>query len=428
MQASIKTKDKGKNQNDLERLPTNTLSFGNRVQRWGNFIAGFSIEFVELCLRGKNPESKVVIDPFLGCGTTLVAAKNLGFNTVGVEAHPLFFTLAKGKLGNYSTVDLQRIKEILTERVQQINWSSSANEFINKMYHAADIDAIRYASFQLQFVPERLRPLATAIFLKACEFSCTAQTDGIYKAPKSKKKTIPFGEAINNAISIFFEDVQTDWYRDHWMAQPTPKLFHSSSELLEGIEDNSVDVCITSPPYLNNFDYGEMTRLQLYLLGWADSWGDISGKVRNHLITNTTTALSGKKTQTYQEASKSDIPDELHSELGGIVKSLTEQRRFRTGKKEYDYLVYPYYSQINAVVKGLHRTLKRDGEIYWVVADAALYGIHIKTHEHMKALFEKVGFNCVEIRWMRKRGHRWILNKRDGAVDELGEYCVYAKK
>lgn len=33
-----------------ERLPTNTLSHKHRVQRWANFIAGYSVEFVEQCL------------------------------------------------------------------------------------------------------------------------------------------------------------------------------------------------------------------------------------------------------------------------------------------------------------------------------------------------------------------------------------------
>ena len=69
------------------RLPTNTLSTGSRIQRWANFIAGFSIEFVEQCLAHRDTQSDIVLEPFLWCGTTLVGAKNKGFRDIGVEAH-----------------------------------------------------------------------------------------------------------------------------------------------------------------------------------------------------------------------------------------------------------------------------------------------------------------------------------------------------
>jgi hypothetical protein len=35
----------------------------------------------------------------------------------------------------------------------------------------------------------------------------------------------------------------------------------------------------------------------------------------------------------------------------------------------------------NSVLKELYRTLKKGGEINWIVADAALYGVHIKTQK-----------------------------------------------
>lgn len=427
----IKVKRKGTSKklvSNSERLPTNTLSTGNRIQRWANFIAGFSIEFVEQCLVNRNPKEDVVLEPFLGCGTTLVGAKNKGFKGVGIEAHPLFFNLASAKLGSYRVEDVESVLKYLCTKENKIAWSESALEFINKMFSESNQALIQFSAYQIGLVPERLRPLAIAVFLKASELSCTAQTDGIYKAPDSKKKSISFDEALISASKMFVDDVASDWYKEHWATQLTPSLFHQSSEKISEVEDNSVGVCITSPPYLNNFDYAEMTRLQLYLLGWADSWGDISEKVRNKLITNTTTALKDKKTAAYQSLTMSSLPNSLATELTSIVTELQEQRKNRAGKKEYDYLVYPYYHQIDSVLREIYRTLKEGGEVNWVVADAALYGVHIKTHEHTKTLMESIGFKNVEIRWMRQRGHRWILSKRDGAKEALGEYHLFATK
>src|SRR3972149_8914532 len=58
------------------------------------------------------------------------------------------------------------------------------------------------------------------------------------------------------------------------------------------IANRSFDHVFTSPPYLNNFDYADRTRLELYFWGHAKSWGDISQKIRTVLMTSATTQIS----------------------------------------------------------------------------------------------------------------------------------------
>lgn len=411
-----------------ERLPTNTLSHNHRIQRWANFIAGYSVEFVEQCLASRSPKEDIVIDPFLGCGTTLITAKNLGFKGIGFDRHPVFFNLAVAKLRNYSIQDLDKIKSKILEYDQSLIWSKDASIFISKLFEDGDVPKISRASAAINTFRDRLTPLAIAFFLKACEFACGAQTDGIYKAPTSLKNRIPFSNAVEKAYSIFKEDIDSDWYRDHWVLQPDAVSINKSSTELTEVEENSIGVCITSPPYLNNFDYAEMTRMHLYLLGWAGSWNEISTSVRNELITNTTTALKGKKTDENQSEQRSNLPQNLFAELDEVVHKLERERKVRPGKKEYDYLVYPYYSEIKKVLCELYRSLKNGGEVHWVVADAALYGVHIKTHIHTATIMKEIGFKDVEVVFLRKRGHRWVLSKRDGTKEGLGEYHIKAVK
>ena len=418
----------GAGRSHKERLPTNTLSHQHRVQRWANFIAGYSVEFVEQCLLGRNNSDDIVIDPFLGCGTTLVTAKNMGFRGIGFDRHQVFFNLAKAKLGNYSIKDLDEIKNSLNDSKHGVEWSEHASIFLKKMFEQGELDAINLASGAASQMEERLKPLAIAFFLKACEASCGGQTDGIYKAPTSTKKSIPFKRAVDVAYKLFKEDIETEWYSNHWVAQPEPICINKSSTNIDEIDSGSVGICITSPPYLNNFDYAEMTRMHLYLLGWVGSWGEISTTVRNDLITNTTTALKGKKTDEYQFSSRSQLPKTLLVELDAIVNELQCERKVRAGKKEYDYLVYPYYAEITRVLAGLYRVIKPGGVVHWVVADAALYGIHLRTHMHTAEIMKELGFINVTVEFIRKRGHRWILDKRDGAKEGLGEYHLTAYK
>lgn len=411
-----------------ERLPTNTLSHNHRVQRWANFIAGYSVEFVEKCLQNRDPKNDVVIDPFLGCGTTLVTAKNMGFQGVGFDRHPVFFNLAVAKLGNYTIADLDKIKNKMIVHDEHLSWSEDAIAFLSKLFADKDLEQINRASSAVSTFRERLKPLAIAFFLKSCEAACGAQTDGIYKAPTSLKKKIPFRDAIEKAYSMFRDDIESNWYKEHWSITPDVQYYNKSSTKLSEVSSDSVGICITSPPYLNNFDYAEMTRMHLYLLGWADSWKEISLKVRNDLITNTTTALKGKKSSDDQMKMRSCLPGSLLSELDEIVGDLEKERKIRAGKKEYDYLVYPYYSEIRNVLLELYRTMKNGGELHWVVADAALYGVHIRTHLHTAEILKSIGFKNIKVDLLRKRGHRWVLSKRDGAKEGLGEYHIRAIK
>jgi DNA modification methylase len=41
-----------------------------------------------------------VLDPFVGTGTTMVAAARAGRNSVGVEIDPEYYTLARDRLNN----------------------------------------------------------------------------------------------------------------------------------------------------------------------------------------------------------------------------------------------------------------------------------------------------------------------------------------
>jgi DNA modification methylase len=414
----------------ISRLSTNTLSNTKRIHRWGNFIAGFSIEFVELCLSNVSckPDTGLILDPFAGCGTTLIGAKNLGFSTVGYELHPIFHAISSGKLQHYNSENVDQILNTFQKKSVPFLWSNDAAKFLSKLFSDENLAFISSVINNLDKIPSNLRDISITMFLKACEMSCSAQTDGIYKAPTSTKTHIPLNIALERVASDFLDDIGSDWYQNHWIYTPPSRIIRQSSLNMEIVKPNTVDCCVTSPPYLNNFDYAEMTRMHLYLLGWCNSWKNISENVRNHLITNTTTALNGKKLPIYQDEACKLIPHVIHEELSYLVNRLAVERKIRAGKKEYDYLIYPYYSQITQVLKNIFFALRLRGEIHWVIADAALYGIHIETHKHIALIMKEIGFQNIKINFLRKRGHRWHLSKRDGAEKGLGEYHIEAIK
>jgi len=49
------------------------------------------------------PKRGIVLDPFAGSGSTLIAAKKLGFNYIGIELNPEYITIAEKRLHPYLT-------------------------------------------------------------------------------------------------------------------------------------------------------------------------------------------------------------------------------------------------------------------------------------------------------------------------------------
>jgi DNA modification methylase len=53
---------------------------------------------VELCILAGCPESGIVLDPFIGSGTTAVVAQRLGRKFVGIESNADYCEMARGRV------------------------------------------------------------------------------------------------------------------------------------------------------------------------------------------------------------------------------------------------------------------------------------------------------------------------------------------
>ena len=82
----------------------------------------------------------IVLDPFLGTGTTAVAAKTLGRHFVGIEIDPEYVKIANDKL----------------EKVRQTTYEGYfASYFLGKIQSIRDIDATKIFPAQLTTVEKK---------------------------------------------------------------------------------------------------------------------------------------------------------------------------------------------------------------------------------------------------------------------------------
>ena len=96
---------KTKNVGNVWEIPFNSgkqsvKEFGRKEtkSKWGH--SGFPLELPETCILLSSKEGDVVLDPFVGSGTTCVASKLNGRNYIGFELNEDYCKIAKERIDN----------------------------------------------------------------------------------------------------------------------------------------------------------------------------------------------------------------------------------------------------------------------------------------------------------------------------------------
>jgi len=406
----------------LERLGTFQDNLHAPIHRWFKYPAGFSYKLVETLIDDKQlAPGHWILDPFVGCGTTSVVAKERGINSVGIEAHPFVWWVAKIKcFWEYDMLSLRRSIMRLINHLHQheMKLTESVDKLptlVHKCYSPANLRKlhfIRETLVQMDCSNEE-RDFFLLALTDTLRMASKAGTGWPYIAPSKYHE-----KQERDAIEVFCHQVQAMYkdlllvqrrYSPSWQAQC--RLLLRDAREPYPVESESIDLAITSPPYLNNYDYADRTRLEMYFLGWAKSWRDITERVRDRLIIAATTQIrrcefSGDPLSPELR----DIAPRIYSELSDKIHQLEEIRLHKGGKKSYDLMVAGYFNDMLQVLKQVHRVMKKGSEFVLVLGDSAPYGVYIPTEEYLGELGLAVGFGGYRIRVLRERGGKWKHN------------------
>lgn len=65
------------------------------------------VDIIEKLIRNSSDENGIVLDPFMGSGTTCVACKKLNRNFIGIELDPWYFKIAEKRINKNQVTDFQ---------------------------------------------------------------------------------------------------------------------------------------------------------------------------------------------------------------------------------------------------------------------------------------------------------------------------------
>lgn len=393
------------------------------VHRWFRYSAGFSATWVKETVLAHN--AKTVLDPFVGSGTVCIAADEAKVISIGIESHPFVFRMAKGKLA-------------WTVNVEDFNQAIAAIEKRAKCMHLDEHDGIvipallekcytREALTSLLKIREAFREissdmledlrallfLAITAILRPASHVGTAQWQYILPNKRKTKVSMPFA-ALRYQASIMAKDM----YQMQYAARESrASIFQDDARMLVTIPDGVVDLVITSPPYANNYDYADATRLEMTFWGEVVSWGDLHETVRKFLI-RSSSQHTAKERLDLDFLLAEPVVAPIRHELSKVCGELATIRGLKGGKKAYHTMVAAYFKDMGHVLLALRRVTTKKCNMCFVVGDSAPYGVYVPVEKWLGELSLAAGFSSWSFEKIRDRNVKWKNRKHTVPLHE----------
>jgi len=401
-----------------KRENANSGSFINNmslpIHRWFRYSAGFSAKWAASLIESKrNQKDYLVLDPFAGSGTTLLAADEIGVKSIGYENHSFIHRIAKAKL-NW-TLDEQLFLSLIDKTIKNSKIKKKPNSklpLILKCYTVEQLirlEALKNSYLELKDdgVQEwNLVWLTITSILRKCSQAGTAQWQYVLPNKKKAKVIEPF-TALSEMATIIATDIQMvkhlGYKKQSNIILTDARSGHSSSR-------KKVDLVLTSPPYPNNYDYADSTRLEMMFWDEITGWGELQSVVRKNLIRSCSQHSAAEKLQLDDILSDNDLLP-IRSDLEKTCNKLAEIRKTKGGKKTYHTMVAAYFLDLSKVWKDLRKKCKTQSDICFVIGDSAPYGIYVPVDIWLTKLAENAGFTFEKFEKLRDRNIKWKNRK-----------------
>lgn len=374
--------------------------------RWYPFVEGYSKEFIQSIIFELDNRPKVCLEPFSGSGTTALELQDMGIKCISFEVNPLMYLIAKVKLENeYDINIIQQYFNLIMEERKQVKISDVKSDFKTlvekeklKKWNYDKIVAV--AIKKLQVVIEQINDIKYRELFLVALAAILLDVSNLYRKGKCLSYKKDWKNKKSSEAEVFekFDDkVKKELMVDiigssrNLSVKNKDFLYNEDSRvgIANFIEDDSVDLVITSPPYLNSRDYTDTYMLELKTLGFTKSNDEIR-------------SLREKTLRSHVQIKWNDATRIENSLLDDVLEKLQKKTKdeelWNTSLID---MVRLYFVDMQVIFESLFYKIKQGGRVYFNVSNSAYYGVLINTLEICASIAENVGFHVIEIRKAR---------------------------
>ena len=379
------------------------------VHRWYGFKEAFSPRLVERAAAEAGVKGgETIIDPFCGSGTVPVTAACAGARGVGLEVNPFLAFVSRTKLLRPKPAALRNaVPRILAQTkradrspLERFSTFSSAGGADKWLFNPSVLRAFEGGWMGSASLAPEIRDLVRLALLGAAMDVCNAKRDGKCLRYKTDWSDLRYDRKAFAAAFELRIDSMVDDLRDSM--PPTGKarieLGDSRNDIGKAYR-GKFKLCVTSPPYLNSFDYTDVYRPELFL-------GKFVGSPEQ---------LRALRFKTLRSHVQVDWTRPVRDDFGVLYADCVQELRARSRKmwnRRLPQMVQAYFEDISNVLSSLRRRARDDAKLWVVVSTSAYAGVEIPVDLILGELGSSAGWFLRDIgvlRYLRTSGQHWNL-------------------
>lgn len=360
----------------------------------------------------------VVLDPFCGSGTSLVEAVLAGKVALGIDYDPFSQLLSRVKSTPLTIKDLRTLREDIVPLIEKAKRSNIKTgpppeiPNIDLWFDKKTINEMNCLRWVIKRYSRETGNKKIVSFLKLCLGAIVRkvsladdQSPKPYVSRKIKKKPEPVFEIFINTFNKFIDRIES--FSLSAKSKGGRIIGSDARELdkkqIDKYAPNGIDLAITSPPYINAFDYSRTLKLENF---WLD------------LLTPKDLAEYRKRqigTEYIASSEYNGCPPV--SEIT-ILNPLLEQ--IHTKDRKRAFVVYNFFKDMTKNISEVYTNLKKGGIYCIVIGESEIRGVNIPTHEILVEISKIVGFKLDTLfsYVIKNRYIRFPRNGRGGYISK----------
>jgi len=352
------------------------------------YPAKFIPQIVQKMIKDYAPSgTQVICDPFGGCGTTLVEAKMLGHKSVGFDINPV------AKLITQTKTTPVKPRTLVNHRVRFLTYYDNTPQ-VSHTHHPrisywfdeptiSELDKIYFAIKKIK--NHNVRRFFLCAFshnLKNCSRwlmkSIKPTIDKEKIVPNPKESFLRHLDSMIKKNERFYSTLSQFGYTN-----VSVKMYRRDSTKRFPIEQEAIDLIITSPPYVTSYEYADLHQLTLLWFGGDPKYFKKWYRFSNEFIDFRRNFIG--------TSSKNEKSGEFNSAIGEkIVDDLMQVER------PLAVDVANYFLDMKKVFAEMYRVLKTGGKACIIIGNTSLRGVEILNAQVAAEQMQATGFNKVD--------------------------------
>ncbi|MCX6993584.1 MAG: hypothetical protein NT011_10645 [Kiritimatiellaeota bacterium] len=412
------------------RTVTNAVDNASLARhRWYPIKEGFSPNLVADSYRelGADPKKQVLaIEPFSGSGTMPVECTRLGVACLAFEVNPFLAFVGRTKLRQADPKKLRTQRKTVLKGLRQpaVSQLESISTFCEGkgrekwLFNRNVLRTFTGGWQEIEDCPPTQRAFFRLALLRAAMDNCNAYPDGKCLRYKRLKSYDCFNA---NSVIAQFEHyctlIEDDLTSTPFVSNLSKVECMDSRGLGNYAPQRRFHLCVTSPPYLNSFDYSDVYRPELFLAG--------------HVKDNS--QLMRIRLQTVRSHVQANWKAPVRVSFGTIYAKVIREilaRKDKLWSARIPQMIQAYFEDMERLLNALAARANPGALLKIAIGTSAYGGVVVPVDFILAEIAEEAGWDLKDVqvvRRLRSSAQLWHHEDREKKVPELRESIVILK-